>query len=940
VVGRDAEIALIGRTLDRLTAAAPHAQLIEISGEPGIGKTCLLRELMGLARDRGVPLAVGHATEYERNVPFGAFAEIFARFAGDPGAGAQTRAAVEVVLSGAQSAPSPGSVGVERYQLHRTLRLALTSAAEASGLLVVLDDAHWADDASLELLEYLLGEADARLVVAVAYRTGQAPARLAGALARTRMAVTRIEVGRLGAEDIAALLPDVAPHRVDALATASGGNPLYLDALVRLDDPALLALGDPARAGVAPIPASLQSLLAHEFAGLDDAQRAVAHAVAVAGEPAHLDVVGHIAEVDEATVAARIDRLVAAGIVRPTGSGFSFRHPLVRAAAYHSAGPAWRIGAHRRAAAHLRQHGGPLSLRAHHCARAASYGDLDAVETLVAAATAAVDAAPAIAVEWLRVALRILPETGTQRRLEVSVALARALQLCGELAASRELLHDMLTRPDCPRPPVVRLLAITERLLGRFAEAQNRLEAELGLERRVFDYYSGAHLAVLSSVHLLRNSLPTCGKYAGELIAAARRLGDDDLLAVGHTLAGLSAVYRGLTDTARVELAQAVRLLDAFPDARLREHLHLLAVLALLELHVERYDDAARHLHRSVLIARHGGHSHALPYLFVMEGALATRLGRLDAAGQYTADAAHMSRLIGSDENLAWAHGIELTATLWQRGPAAALELAASLAADGRASSDLWSEGTDATILTVRLAADDPTGCLEYAAHRFATPPTPLNAPLVWATLAVAHARLGAHDNAVRLVEQAREAARKLGLAHSLGLAELACAQVAVETGDPAAAVPAARAAVTHFRNARAAVHAALAAETLAGALAAGGEHAAARVELGAARAAYAAAQAHWLVERVTEAEAGLGARTPGGDAVVPAGVLSKLSAREAEVARLAGSGLTNRVIARRLYLSPKTVDAHLSRVFSKLGLRSRVELAVLLSRRDDDPVG
>jgi DNA-binding CsgD family transcriptional regulator len=67
--------------------------------------------------------------------------------------------------------------------------------------------------------------------------------------------------------------------------------------------------------------------------------------------------------------------------------------------------------------------------------------------------------------------------------------------------------------------------------------------------------------------------------------------------------------------------------------------------------------------------------------------------------------------------------------------------------------------------------------------------------------------------------------------------------------------------------------------------------------------------------------------------------VLGGLSAREAEVARLAGSALTNRAIAQRLYLSPKTVDAHLGRAFHKLGIRSRVELAALLSRHEADPV-
>jgi DNA-binding CsgD family transcriptional regulator/tetratricopeptide (TPR) repeat protein len=924
--------------LGRLGEPLPHAQLIEISGEPGIGKTRLLQELARLARQRDLDPAFGHSTEYERNVPFGVFAEIFARVDHGPTPDEQHRAALSVVLTGAQSAPLPGSTGLERYRLHRVLRQTLVAAATAPGLLLVLDDLHWADEASLELLEHLLDEPHALLVVAVAYRTGQAPPKLAGALARTRMATTRIELDRLAEADVAGLMPGVAPQRVAALYTASGGNPLYLDAVSRLSDRTLVTLADPARTGTAQIPSSLQSLLEHEFAALGEPQRRVAHALAVAGEPAHLDLVAHIAGIGEDDLSLRIDELVAAGVVQDVGSGLAFRHPLVRAAAYQSAGPGWRIRAHRLAAGHLQEHGGPLSLRAHHCARAATYGDLAAVDTLVAAATAAVDSAPATASEWLRVALRLLPESDDMaaRRVELLLGFSRALQLCGELAASREMLHDMLSRPACPRGPVVRLLAITERLLGRFDEAQARLEAELGPQRTVVDYYSGAHLAVLSSVHLLRNSLPTCGMLAGELIVAARRLADDNLLAVGHTLAGLAALHQGDIATARTELAGAVPLLDAFPDAQLREHLHLLAVLAWLEFNLERYDDAQRHLQRSVAIARNGGHSHALPYLFVMEAALATRVGRLDVALRCATDAAEMSRLIGSDENLAWTRGIELRTTLWQRGPEATLALVDVIRAEGGARSGWFAEVAEIFIATVHLAADDPAGCVTHVEETAASvlaAPTTLHTPQMLAGYAVAKARLGAHDEALDLVGRCREVARALGLAFPQGLAERAFAEVLVACGRPAEAVSAARSAVRHFRDAGAPVQEALSRETLAEALARTGDLDQARVELGTAKSAFTAAPAPWLAARATRAEAKLGARGSRGTGSDGPGVLGGLSVREAEVAGLAASGLTNRAIAQRLHLSPKTVDAHLGRVFGKLGVRSRVELATLVSQ-------
>lgn len=929
LTGRDAELAQFGRALDRLGEGDREPQLIELSGEPGIGKTRLLTEMAQLARRRGVPAVLGHATEYERNMPFRLFAGVFTLMETSARTDGDSRAALDVVLRGDESA---AGAGLDHYRLHVALRRIVASAVGPSGLLVMLDDLHWADEASLELLSHFLRDPLPSVAVAVTYRTAQAPAKLSIALSQARMATTRAELGRLDAGDITGLLPGIPPNRLATLIAASDGNPLYLDSLARLDDRTLRTLADPARTGAAQIPARLQSLLTHEFAALDNAQRLVAHSIAVAGEPAHLDVVACIAGTDEDEVSVRVDELVAAGIIGPTGSGFSFRHPLIRAAAYQSAGPAWRISAHRHVASYLERHGGPLWLRAHHTARAARYGDQAAIGTLTAAATAAVDAAPAIAVEWLRVALRILPErddTATQRG-ELMLGLARALQLSGELAASRVLLHEILALSSFRRGPVVRLLAITERLLGEYDQAHARVEAELGPQRRVHDYFSGAHLAIYTSLHMFRSRHADAAKYSNELIVAARRLGDDDLLVVGHTLAGLAALALGDVPTARSELAMAVPLIDAFPDARLRDHLQLLSVLAWLELNLERYDDAHRHLRRGLAIARFDGHSHAMPYLCVIATALAVRRGRLDRAAEYAADAVATSQQIGSAETLSWARGIELQPALWRLGPEAALERLHTLEAGALPRSSWWAETTTAFGTVIRLGAGDAAACLQAIERMPAA--SALLAPQIWASQAVAAARLGRPDEALRAAGQAVDAAAAIGLAFPRGVAGLAYAQVLTESGRAAEAVVAARTAMQDFRDAAAPLHEALAREALAEALAETGDLQPARSELGIAKSMYAACQATWLVTRATRAEAKLGARATRGTSGDP-GVLGAVSARESEVALLAAKGLTNREIAERLYLSTKTVDAHLSRAFTKLGVRSRVELTALVSQ-------
>ncbi len=926
---RDGELSQLAAVLERL----PTAQVVDVHGEPGIGKTRLLDEFAALARARGVEPLVGRGTEYERSVPFSVFAEPFTRLAvgrpGSPELGADAVAALGVVT--ATAGATPGTSGPERYRLYRTLRLLLTAPARPPGTVLILDDLHWADEASLELLEHLLHEPHGTLAIAVAYRTGQAPPRLANALARTRTAATRIALAPLLPADVVDLLPEVPPLRRDALYRASGGNPLYLDALGRVDDRTLTSLADPALAGSEHLPHGVQSLLCAELAALDETQRLVTHTLAVAGDPAYLDVVVHVADRSEPEVSRTIDGLVTLGIVRCAGSRFSFRHPLVRAAAYQSAGPAWRIGAHRRAERYLARHGGPLPVRAHHAARAASYGDRAAVATLVEAATASLDSTPATAADWLRAALRILPDDPPEDRVGLLVLLARALGLAGELAESRDILHQILGLSSARRGMAVRFCAVTERLLGRLDESRALLEAELAEPRRLTSDDIGRLEVELAAVHVLRNESADCARTALSVVERGRRDRDAGQQAAGQTLAGVAALHLGDVATARCRLAEASALVDGLTDAQLREHLHLLSPLAWLELNLERYPDGLRHLARGGDIARASGRSHVLPYLLILSSALEARVGRLDRARQCSADATEMSRFIGSAETLAMARAVELRTALWQRGPAPTLALIERFLHDGRPKSEWWAELADVVIATVQLMARQPAACVEYIADRCGprlAGVTALSRPQLWGSLAMAKARLGAHQEAAELAGKSLAAADALGLPFQQGLAQQAHSRVLLPA-DPASAIEQARSAMRSFAEAGAPLYVALAREAVAHGLAAAGDRAGARVELGRAKSGYAAASAHWLSLQATHSEARLGAQASRGAGT---GVLGALSTRELEVAQLAATGLTNREIAQQLFLSPKTVEAHLGRVFTKLDVRSRVGVAQLFA--------
>ena len=223
-------------------------------------------------------------------------------------------------------------------------------------MVVCLDDVHWADAASLELIGHLLRRRPrAPVLLVLAYRPGQAPDLLRTALAAPAGPDDlRVELGPLTPHAAAALLGErVGDSERSALYRESGGNPFFLDQLARgrgggvSDRP--LTSGE--------LPPALVAACAEELGTLDPAARALAEGAAVAGDPFVLELAAAAAGQDEPAALAALDRLDAAGLVRATEvpRQFRFRHPILRRAAYDLA-PAGM--ADRRARARRRRAGG------------------------------------------------------------------------------------------------------------------------------------------------------------------------------------------------------------------------------------------------------------------------------------------------------------------------------------------------------------------------------------------------------------------------------------------------------------------------------------------------------------------------------------------------------------------------------------------------------
>ena len=214
------------------------------SGEPGIGKTRLLRELARLAEARGHLVLSGSASELERDLPFSVFVDALDEYvhglepalARIPGRRRPNRARARLPLASALASGRKAALQHERYRSHRAVRQLLERLAATKPLVLVLDDFHWADAASVELLGALLRRPPAAAVlIAVAHPSpSRCPSGSRAALERAHRAgaVTRVELGALTRDEARELLGE----EVDVggpLYEESGGNPFYLEQLAR-----------------------------------------------------------------------------------------------------------------------------------------------------------------------------------------------------------------------------------------------------------------------------------------------------------------------------------------------------------------------------------------------------------------------------------------------------------------------------------------------------------------------------------------------------------------------------------------------------------------------------------------------------------------------------------------------------------------------------------
>ncbi|OLT36716.1 hypothetical protein BJF79_30785, partial [Actinomadura sp. CNU-125] len=672
LVGRRDALAGIGRALDGVQQGFGFLALI---GEPGVGKTRLLGELADGTEARKLPCLAGRAAEFEQEMPFGAVVDALDDLLEESVpdlSDAQLRLLGTVFPALSDPAAEPAPPGgdpasrVARYQLHRTVRHLLEQLAAPSGLVLILDDLHWADDATIELLDHLVRHPPrARVLVAAAYRPAQASPRLAALVDAAGPHGTRMPVDPLTQGEVEEFLgPDVGAARCESLFKASGGNPFYLEALARMGRDDAAVDGTDWRKGVAEltdVPAAVRTALQVELSALPPEALLLARGAAVAADFFEPALAAVAAELDEAAALAALDVLTAHDVVRAgSGGRFKFRHPLVRHVAYASTAAGWRLAAHERVAVRLAELGAPATVQAHHVVRSAQFGDRRAVATLVEAARSVGPQAPGTAAYWLKAALRLLPDepaAGGPDRTELLLELVHVQAVSGHAEEGRETARTLLALlPEADtlrRARTVQLCAVMDRQIGRIHEARALVLDEL---RRIPDRQTPE--ALLLRIRLVADRIQKIDTRGSQAVLDTI---PESAPEWGPGLTAAVASMRPMVSHARGETAEAIayaRAADerfaAASDTDFADCLDCITWLVWAELFLGMYDSALRHVDRLVAIARRTGQLYILGYMLAGRARALGLLGRLEEAAAAADEAASVGRDLRSPEVIAY----------------------------------------------------------------------------------------------------------------------------------------------------------------------------------------------------------------------------------------------------------------------------------------------
>ena len=963
LVGRVAELG----TLVTAVAGAREGQasVVVLGGDAGVGKTRLLGELVDRANADGVLCLIGHCVDLgDTPPPYLPFTEAFTRLLAERRElGEQLLDAVPALARLLPGRVAEARVPVERGELFDSVFAALSHLAAEAPVALIIEDVHWADQATRDLLGFLFTRLGAeRVTVVASYRSDDLNRRhpLRPTLAGwSRLpAVSRLSLDPLDAEDLRTLVRSVRTtslreEEVDNIVRRADGNAFFAEELVAATEQCHDAQ---------QLPWQLADLLLVRLDRLADDARQIVRVAAVGGRRVTHDMLVAVADLPGPRLDDALRDAIDAHVLQltPSGRGYVFRHALLAEAVYDDLLPGERVRLH---AAYAAAIVADPSRRAAELARhALASHDLDTAYTASVAAgeEAMALAAPLEAMQHYEAALELAPRVpaAPDDRSQLILAAVQAADAAGYTQRALKLARRSLADLPVDAEPVRRaalLLAVVIAALGNEIDDEALTLTSEALHLTPSEpptAFRAQLLAVHARVALIMGQEVDAERTAREAVAAGTAVGASSTVAEANTtLAQLARRTLDPTEAARL-LADVVEQAQATGDVgvELRSR-YSLATLWHEQSQLDRaLEGFARNAQRAVETGRvwggFGVHSRSMTAtLQYIQGDWDAALRTLDTSGQQpmrVADAVLRSTAM---------------VVLAGRGDASVLEEAAQLrpywCREGRIG--LYSVFAALEIYEQRGEPEPAMALLDEAVAELGTlwldPWFLARIQLSAAGMAVlcaaaARAPESQHEQLAtegeRLLADGRKSADKgLPIGRAMGqegrawLARLEAeaARLRWLTGQrPPQAdelVEVWRQAVEAFEYGQV-VQTARSRTRLAAALRATGhpDEAAREAEL-AREAAEAMGAAPLLAE--IRALGGSGRRVADEDR----SGFTALTDRERDVLAHLVDGRTNRQIAGTLYISEKTVSVHVSNILGKLGVRSRAEAAALARRVD-----
>lgn len=957
LIGRRAEISTLLSAVDE--ANARRAGAVLLSGDAGVGKTRLLDEVATGASERGFTVLAGHCSDFgDAGLPYLPFTEIFGRLTADrPELTEELQRAYPPIhrllpnqrLIGAESAP--GDERINRAALFDAVLGALTQLAEKAPVLLVIEDLHWAEESTRDLLGFLLTRlGEQRLAVLASYRSDDLhrrhPLRRPIAEWSRLPRVRRLALAPLDGDETRALIGSLHPgplpeEQVQRIVDRAGGNAFFTEELV-----AATSMGDDDA-----VPPELADLLMIRMDTVSEDAAQVARVAAVAGRKVSHPLLSTVAEMPDRQLDTALRELVDAHVIEQQGeTGYGFRHALLAEAVYDDLLPGERVRLHAAYAAALQTQMVP-GTAAELARHATNSHDLPtAFEARIRAGDEAISvAAPQEALQHYEKALELFDNRSPDSTLSktwLMNAAAQAAYLAAQQLRSLKLLRRALAElppdaPDLERAELLESLATTALVIDEDPEA---FEATSHAIRLVPEEPPTAFRARIASLHA--RAAMAIGRYsdsthwANHALDVARRLGNVEAAADATTTLAVLRRKAGDPEAAIKQLAEAAAQARVAGDtATEMRSLYLIGStqyeLGQIDQARQSFDAADR---RAVAVGRHwaayGFDAHwmlALAQYVSGEWDASLRTARTDETLPTAVEAVlstvrlavragrgDLSALDDAERLRSW-WKLDSIIAIVSSGPYVDLLIQQGRPVDALTVIDEVVATVSETWQNVWFLARIRLAAIGLAALSAQVVTEPEAARLQWV----------ARGN--QLVEDGRTTAEKGKKRMTLGVEALAW-QARLEAewdrlrwladSDP----PTADELIASWRRAVEAFEYGDVYETarsrarLAAVLRASGNTTEAAAEAARAEEVARRLNAKPLLMELSAGE------TPAGPAA--------LTAREGEVLALLVEGRTNRELARQLYISEKTVSVHVSNILAKLGVRSRTEAAAV-ARRD-----